>query len=457
MTEYIKQEEAPLKLFIASKEFREVVREIYEADLNVVALEILQTYRIEENINYLGISEENPDYISYLNASRINNLSEDEYWMSNKRYHGKPGKVLEMLFPGKFTDMEKQTFTERFRNRTARKTVDSSIVKIVEGEKILHYYLEDNYCESKEGSELHNSCMRYGRCQDYFDIYTKNDRFVSLAVILNSRKKVKARCIIWYPETKKDTSVIYYDRIYAVDTKTAQEMQAALDNMGMISCYFKNNGGYIEKNITITLDCGQFDIKEFPYLDTFRWIDGKNITNEEKNDWYCLDSTDGNISSPEGNNIVECCDCGDLVPEDDAYYIEIGPSRDSYCCSGCSSYSEYHGDRIADRDSVTVEYDNDRVLLDDVIKDYNGNFIIAEKSVMLYDGDYTHEDDDDLIESNDGRYFISGDSAFIIPEGSDNYYHIDSSDVELINDTYYLVGSDEWEEITEQLKEEENV
>ena len=91
---------------------------------------------------------------------------------------------------------------------------------IVFGEKIKFWYHRKNYFS--ECGDLGCSCMKYDECQDYFGIYTENPDHVGMAIMVNNENKLLARCLIWYPNTKKDKSIIF-NKLFKLITELMNE------------------------------------------------------------------------------------------------------------------------------------------------------------------------------------------------------------------------------------------
>jgi hypothetical protein len=76
--------------------------------------------------------------------------------LSKSRNDVKIGKLINSLFPGKYTPQEVEEFVSRFK-RYASGENDNKF-KIVEGDEIKAPYLYSNYAED---TELGNSCMKF--------------------------------------------------------------------------------------------------------------------------------------------------------------------------------------------------------------------------------------------------------------------------------------------------------
>lgn len=84
--------------------------------------------------------------------------------------------------------------------------------EVVKGEEIRKWYHETNYTKiGNNGGPLHNSCMRFSRCQNYFDIYVDNPDVCQLLILKDSTgKKIDGRALLWTTVDGKK----FMDRIY---------------------------------------------------------------------------------------------------------------------------------------------------------------------------------------------------------------------------------------------------
>jgi hypothetical protein len=99
-------------------------------------------------------------------------------------------KLINKIFPGKFTDAEKEDFVNKFK---AKLTGSEQIMEIVQGDDIKKWYDKKNYAEEK--GQLGNSCMRSGNYY-YFNIYSENPE-VCRMVILKDDDKIIGRALLW--------------------------------------------------------------------------------------------------------------------------------------------------------------------------------------------------------------------------------------------------------------------
>lgn len=411
------------------EEFKEKFLKIFELDLD----EEHKDYR-----NYFGIARDNHNMISFLDKKKIDNLNYSDYWNADKRIMSSCGKVIKKIIPDvsdKMLERFVQLFT--FQNKQCYECINTSIVSIVKGEKIREYYLEDNYSNYAKESDGNNSdifasCMRYSSCQDYLDIYSLNEKQVSLAVILTDSGRVKSRCILWHP----DSYSTYYDRIYAVNNEINMLMQNCLEKLGYINISNKNIiKPFISRDITIKLEYGQHDVNYYPYADTLCCLDGNYISNRGEEN---LKETEGSLSNEEDNSYY-CGFCDSNHHSDDNFNrITRGIREGYYVCDDCW-IMDYNDDIILREDSEDTYHDG-VCHEDDVITLYNGIDCHSDNAIELYNGDYAYKDDGDLLKSEyHDVYFIKGDVNFIYVEEEDEWIKENELEYDKETNTYKLL------------------
>ena len=95
---------------IIKEEFKHFLKNID----NPIAQKLISGVKTN-NINYIDRSVDKPSFMSYLTMDRIKRFDKSEYWVKEKRYHAKPSKVIELIFPGEFQDKEKMELLKKFR------------------------------------------------------------------------------------------------------------------------------------------------------------------------------------------------------------------------------------------------------------------------------------------------------------------------------------------------------
>jgi hypothetical protein len=154
--------------------------------------------------------------------------------------------------------------------------------KVVEGEDIRKWYNKNNY-ENSNG-ELGNSCMRYPKCEKFFDIYVENPEVCKLLIFTTNDGKLTGRALLWTLEDGKK----YMDRIYT--------NKDSYDNLFI---KWRHENGYkreIEPSSVVKVNTKDYIL--YPYMDTFIYYDAKEgkLSNNNYNfqkPYAQLDETEG--------------------------------------------------------------------------------------------------------------------------------------------------------------------
>jgi len=437
--------------------------------------------KIPANLNYLGISIDDPTKLSYMTYDRVarayDNGQGHRIWEDKDyRYHSGAGKVVKKLlssiphltclqgfvreeleFKGLspeevsitnlaelFTETDFDQFNNRFRIEGFRQG-DSGEVIFVKGHWIAELYHEKNYASIS--GNLGSSCMRYDRTNEYLDIYTKNLNICKMAVLLNQEGKVQGRALVWTVGTTD-----YYDRIYATSDLIQDRIKAFFLVKGIKTCY----PGYATfQEVVIEQDTTNLDInkrvllnhRQYPYMDSLKFLSlgGHILSNEVSNmdsssEYLLLNDTAGGYEEVGSDNSVECHACGREMDEDDTCYVDLrgDDNHDQNLCSRCSVYSDHHSSNITRDTAVYLENINDWVLQEEAVRDWNNNYILAENAVELVDGSYACHDDEDLFEYASGGYFLMSNTNFECIEWNDSYYKPEEC-LQATNGNYYPI------------------
>jgi hypothetical protein len=224
----------------------------------------------------------------------------------------------------KFTDVEIESFVDQYKKVMQMETDIFARFKEVKGEEIETCYLVDNY-ESESGS-LGGSCMRYDRCQDYFDIYVSNPERVSLVILLSEQdsSKIAGRALLWLDDSGRRIM----DRIYIIRTADILLFIEYCDSKGY---YYKESQNYSamtplvqdgieldheESAVVITLNKGGYC--PYPYMDTMKYFNPDTGVISNRNFSNCIELTDtdgGPYEDDEdcnvcsGTGLVDCPEC----------------------------------------------------------------------------------------------------------------------------------------------------
>ncbi len=277
---------------------------------------------INEHIDFISISKEDPSKLTYLTPDKIlkSGLRDsNEIWKLNK-IPAKPGVAIKKLFK-EISDKDVEIFTNLFKSATAKKEFE---LKIIQGKEMVNYYNARSYNQDISGS-LHVSCMRYDHCNDFFDIYTYNPEVCKMLIMLDNRGNLLGRALLWKAnERETNSEILVMDRIYCVDdNKNIHYFKEWADQNEYIykkeqkwqNCmFFESHGNIIFKKIYVKIN--KINFIKYPYLDTFKFWDEKNsiITN------YLLPDN-GYIRTLMGNNGSTLG--GDVLALDDVQQIYI--------------------------------------------------------------------------------------------------------------------------------------
>lgn len=192
----------------------------------------------------------------------------------------------------KYTSATIEKFVNLFQSEVELENNAMSFFRIVKGNEIKKWYHDKNHAANS--GQLGNSCMRYTKCQSYFDIYTRNPDTCQL-LIYEKDDKLLGRALVW---TLKDGKR-YMDRIYTIkDNIDILFVRWADENNVMY-----NSHGQMFVNLSVKWDI-DFIIDEeieFPYMDTFMYYkpDEGYLTNRidgVTRPYLTLDNTDGSAS-----------------------------------------------------------------------------------------------------------------------------------------------------------------
>ena len=254
-------------------------------------------------------------------------------------------------------------FVDKFKAYRDFQSTKKDKFEVVQGEDIRKWYDEDTYEDAQY--HLNNSCMRYGKCQKYLNIYTENTNQVSMVIMKGSvPDKIIGRALIW----KLDNGETYLDRPYA----NSDEDVNLFKEWGKSKGYVVYGDSYSHKEVT--LDKSNFQY--YPYMDTFRRFDPNEgiLYNDDDEDesyegQYILNDTGGGYEEIASGVWSEWHDrriphdeavwsdwADSYLYRDRAIYIETGSRRyrDSWYPEDCDDivYDEWIDEPIHTDDAV---------------------------------------------------------------------------------------------------------
>jgi hypothetical protein len=364
--------------------------------------------------NILDVGEKN-DELLFIPDNRAQKLLDDgeKPFVKTKQAMGVGRLVRSILTKNKitFTDKELEEFVTEFKAQHDIINGKSDNIKIVTGDDIKYWYDVDNYkSEGLEGTELGNSCMRYSKCQKYFDIYTKNPNQCRMVIYLEGDKLI-GRALLW---KISNLNIYYMDRIYVINNSDKKVMMDwVLNNVKdrKIAFYQKpssfdhsnmDQNSYSE-DMEITLDnSGEFTF--YPYMDTFDQYDYEKLTTRHGD--ITLNSTSGSYEGSDEEDGVWCEFEGQYFGEDEVRWSDY---HDVYIYEDNAQWSDYHDSYLWTNDANYLEYRQDYVHHEHcVYSEKRGYNLLNEDAHLVYF---------DIIENLSDTSNIKND-----------YFHIDDLD-----------------------------
>lgn len=362
--------------------------------------------------------------ISYLVKTRFLALDSNADVFSpgdGVRTRCRPGKFFKKVYPNA-TALECETFAKNVSMAIAKmrdgeekeKDEDGDELlfgrwkfKIVKGDELVKYYFGEHYEVGIGHGTLNDSCMRYGKCQDYIkSFYGNNPEVCQMAIMLDEKKDlISARSLLWTDKDGKE----YFDRVYYCNSDIQYAMAQKLEALGRKYIFSRDGIPEIETyrdEIIVKLE--QIG-STAPYMDSLMWFNDSDLTlsNDSGNGNCELTSQHGSIYGDEEDNPSFCCDdCGDEADEDDCVTIDrYSVTVCEHCLTNYYVYSEVEGTYIRK---------------DDAVEDVDGEYISKENAVQVLDVDsylYDIKYTKDISTLKIGAYmnkYIHEDSAITV-------------------------------------------
>lgn len=284
------------------KSFRDFVNEsVLNANLGVVSiLKKLKGRLAKTLLTLIGKDIETPfngldltdktDYLSFMTDKQYQAKLDQDYspmeLFSPNNNLGKIGKIFASILRSNnipFTQAELEKFVIDFKSENMNRF--HIPVRLVRGEEMKKWFLESNFTkdaihdpEDRRGTTLGRNCMKYDRCQDYFDIYVDNPEVVEMIIftqIEGGEEKLRARSLVW-----KTNIGIYLERIYSSKPEESKFLENwAKKNLNILHSY---SDVQPPRMIVKLKEPGKkYDL--YPYLDSFPYYDvqGGRLLNYE--------------------------------------------------------------------------------------------------------------------------------------------------------------------------------
>jgi len=356
----------------------------------------------------------------------------------------KIGKLINKLFPGKYTDKDIEEFVNIFKSRIEKK---GESFELVEGDDINYWYSSDNYKEMK--GSLGNSCMR--SVSDIFDLYVKNPEVCKL-LILKEDDLLIGRAIVWKLSSFEitqgekisdiESEVYFMDRQYTIrDSDEIKFKEYAIQKKWLYKTHNThhnlNNVSYNNRDYRMDMlvkvkpykGDEDYDYQRYPYLDTFKRYDPTighlhNDENEDYQECYILDDTSGSYRELNGvysewydrtldaDEAVYSEPLSDYIIIDRAINVTRGTRRlqgwypDSY---DEIVYDEYLDEYIHMDNAVFSDVDQQHIFEDNAVSTVSR---IEVNGTINHDECWVHEDNEDIVEIDKGSLWFEKLSNF---------------------------------------------
>jgi len=469
--EFISESVAKISLpYYYSNRFRDLLKNISKkgGSASKVTDFLLSCENIEgvtDDITFVDMTDKN-DMVSFIQVNRVKRIYDkdkvgDESWKdfvnwlwedelsdvwTKQRTQIGVGRFITRI-SGKSSigikDSEREDFVNVYKSTFDLIRSGESNFELVTGEKIKHWYLVDNY-EIQRG-QLGNSCMRYARCQSYFDIYTKNPNQVSLLILKseNDSSKIVGRALVW----KLTSGEYLMDRVYSIED---YDVNLFLDYSKKRNWRDKENMTYSEMNkIEVKLDRCRFD--DYPYMDTFCCLNcetGILSPNEDKwpeKGWWKLRDTNGGY---DGDNMVWSNYHDEYISRDDATFCE---NDNDWVTSDNAIYLEYKDIYASPNEEVIhCNYNSSTYYLDDTVySGYMDDNIYREDAIEIVVN--SHRETDWIVDDLNSSIMemeLDGDTVqtlpvFVIEDPSNGFYYFKDSKIEGKSIIDHIISSSE--------------
>lgn len=384
----------------------------------------------------------------------------------------KPGKLLKMM-NGSWSDKTIEVWVNKIKSYVSiwgdehNEGVESPNFSVVSGELIGHYYLEHNYADIDNSSNLKGSCMRHECNQPSFRIYQENPDKISMLILRNADHKIVARALLWFDGT--DT---YMDTIYHLTDAHKESMISYANKHGIYykaqqSCHYfafdMLNGKQISPKILV-LELNYASNWQMPWLDTmlygFKKDDKYFLTNTmhegiEADRWFHLRSTSG---CSAGSNEIDPPSADRMLRSEVAFTLLYGRDmadnvkifldnhplvmqyandwkrdKTSGVFANIIKDPRYRGDSMYKRAFINTDVDDEEregmVYVqgrgewydeDDCVCDVDDEYILYDEAVEV-GGYWYHQEDERLRYSESrGRYYHQDDVSWV--ESRQDYY-----------------------------------
>jgi hypothetical protein len=282
---------------IISKRFEDILRSIHGKG-NPIATTMLEDSKSEKkfDISFIDVMDKE-DMLSYVTGHKakqvldkyttINRIQDgyDFCWLNN-RQEQRLTRLIPRLYGSKFGQKEIEDFVHEYK---AALKADHSFDKfeIVEGEDVKKYYNE-KYSSYAAAGSLQRSCMKYDRCKQFFELYTKNPTKMKMLILKQEDGVIYGRANLWYLD--EPDGRVFMDRVY---TTYDWQMKLFIDYAIKNKYIYKSRQIYggsvipvvkdgVKEKLIMTVNLKPHYYDYYPYVDTLQFYNKE--TGELTND-----------------------------------------------------------------------------------------------------------------------------------------------------------------------------
>lgn len=295
---------------------------------------------ISEEGNYINRDPNEVDVLTYIPKSRYSKIGDKDPFSDDiGRVSIKIGRFVRK-FLSKYaienhgvTDKSIESYVNTYKSYFQRNIEN---IKIVEGDEIKKWYLEDSYYilnnENRIGS-LWASCMRQRERNNFLNLYATNPN-IKMLILLTDDGKLSARALLWDNATDiKGKSYKIMDRIYSVyehdvifikDWAKLNGYIPKMDQNSRSERHFIVDNNVKKLELFIKLE--NYKLDNYPYLDTFKYFDPQRGTLSNSDSFsfeYVLIQTNGGLYPSDPTPQIE-----DDYLEDDYDEAQEEPTED---------------------------------------------------------------------------------------------------------------------------------
>lgn len=396
-----RQTSKPYYQYISNRLINEIVKFLDESALLTHHKKLIKSYILKCDAEEFTTGQDrhfdltSTGRLTYTPANKTTQLSENDKWLTTCRQEIKYGRGFRKIIQPLSSFFSDQLF-EEFHNHLHKKYHFADKFIIVSGDDIKTHYLGDNYANNT--GSLRGSCMKYIECQGYLDIYAENPDTCRMLVSVNDDGQTTGRALLW-TSTRNNETITLMDRIYGNDITQAAFKDYA-HNHNFLPKQHQNyhNAGFVLPNGSIE-SCFRVHLQtipdsyEFPYMDTFKYLNTTNqvLSTFEADADLKLEDTHGGYQDMSEDWVT--LNTGERVHQDDAGWCEH--EEEWYHIEECRySHIEQtyvpvdHSYYVPSEDDYVHEDNDNYALPADSDDYYHTNELIYSE----YDGCYYYED-----------------------------------------------------------------